>query len=74
MNIPGIESAAIKDQLYRSYDHVFDLYDQIGVYAYNGPNSEVDKTKICEVFGKNNPECRRATKPSGFGQPFSTKS
>ena len=70
---PGYEPVSVAGQLYISYERTFDLYDQMGVFVYSGPNSEVDATKICQIFGKMNPECRRAKKPSGFGQPFSTK-
>ena len=59
--------------LYKSYELVFDLYDQVGVYAYNGPDKEADTNKLCYVFGKNSPECRRAKKPTGFGQTMSVK-
>lgn len=62
------------DQLYMSYERNFDMYDQVGVYAYNGPDSEADINKLCYLFGQNNPECRRAKKPAGYGQPFSVKS
>jgi len=48
---PGMEHINIADQLYISYERNFDLYDQIGVFAYNGPNNEVDATKLCEIFG-----------------------
>ena len=64
----------IADHLYRSYEKFFDMYAQMGVYAYAGPDNEADVTKICYMFGENNPECRRARKPAGFGQPISLKS
>ena len=51
------------EQLYFSYEKVYDYYDQAGVYAYNGPDIEADSNKIC----------KRAQKPTGFGQPFSVK-
>ena len=57
----------LSEQLYRSYDKNMDNYDQVGVYAYNGPDKEADRNKLCYIFGENNPECRRAYKPSGFG-------
>ena len=62
------------DQLYQSYEKTYDYYDQVGIYAYNGPDQEADAEKLCFIFGKNHPECRMAKKPSGFGQTFSVKS
>ena len=59
--------------MYSSYENVFDKYDQVGVYAYNGPTKKADQNKICYIFGEHNPECHRAKKPSGFGQTFSVK-
>lgn len=53
---------------------MFDKYDQVGVYAYNGPNHEADKNKLCYIFGERHPECYRAKSPTGFGQTFSVKS
>ena len=49
----------IADQLYSSYERVYDYYDQVGVYAYNGPDSEADSNKICYIFGEKSLECRR---------------
>ena len=59
--------------MYTSYEQVFDKYDQVGVYAYNGPNREADKNKLCYIFGERHPECYRAKSPTGFGQTFSVK-
>ena len=28
----------ISEQLYKSYERAYDYYDQVGVYAYNGPD------------------------------------
>ena len=68
MEQPGTgRSIPIADQLYRSYEKVFDLYDQVGVYAYNGPDKEADTNKLCFAFGDKNPECYRAKVPTGFG-------
>ena len=56
-----------------SYVKIFDFYDQCGVYAYNGPDTEADINKLCYMFGDNNPECRRARVPQGFAQTSSVK-
>ena len=64
----------IADQLFKSYEHVFDLYDQVGVYAYNSfHTAEADANKLCYVFGERHPECLRAKKPVGFKQAISVK-
>ena len=63
----------ISEQLYKSYERAYDYYDQVGVYAYNGPDSEADVNKLCYIFGEKSLECRDRSKPSGFGQPFSVK-
>ena len=62
-----LPQADIGEQLYKSYDYVFDLYDQVGVYAYNSYySSEADTNKLCYVFGERHPECLWAKRPSGF--------
>ena len=43
--------------IYLGYEKVFDMYSQVGVYAYNGPNAEADANKLCYIFCKNNVEC-----------------
>lgn len=49
------------------YEQVYDKYDQVGVYAYNGPDKEADANKLCYIFGEKSLECRNARKPQGFG-------
>lgn len=61
------------DQLYKGYEYVYDYYGQVGVYAYNGPDIEADRNKLCYIFGENSLECKSTLKPQGFGQPFSVK-
>lgn len=42
----------IAEPMYASYERNMDMYDQVGVYAYNGPDSEADKNKLCYIFGE----------------------
>lgn len=53
---------------------IFDKYEQVGYYSFNGPDKEADTRRICTIFGEKSPECRRVKgDPTGFGQTFSVK-
>lgn len=69
----GMEPVSMAEGLYRSYEMIFDRYEQVGVHVYNGPSKEADARKLCHIFGKRNPECLRTQNPAGYGQPFSVK-
>ena len=60
--------------MYLGYESIFDLYDQIGYVAFQGPNKLVDANKICSVFQENHFQCQRVRRDKyGFGHTYSVK-